>query len=138
MMVETYQVAALFALISGSVDGLLALTNRPISHRFRVGFRAGAGLGYLAWVAWLCGQWQWGQLVALLGAGALFNVVFRSWMNALRGMHPAYISASNRYDRWWMRRAVAAGLAANYGGHLAYLAEATVALLAALITQLLH
>lgn len=135
MMQNIYLVAVLFALISGSVDALMALTNRPISHSFRVGLRAGAGLGYLLWAAWLAGQWHWLQLVALLGAGALFSFVFRLWTNLLRGMHPAYISTSNRYDRWWMMRALEVDLTATYGGHLAYLAEGTVALVAALITQ---
>lgn len=137
MIIQVYLLAVLFALFSGSFDALLALGNRPISHRARVGIRAAAALAYLVWMVWAVGQWQPRLLLQVIGAGAAFVVAFRFWMNVLRTMHPAYISNSGRYDRWWMRQAEALGYNPSYGGQLAYTCESAVALIVAIIYTLI-
>jgi hypothetical protein len=136
MLTSVYLIMALAALLSGSIDALLIALNRRIGHGLRLGLRALFALAYIVLLAWLGCALQPRLLLMAVGAGALFSLVFRAWLNALRALPPTYMSTSNRYDSLWLRAAGALGMPAAFG-HLACIGEGAMALGVAIIYTLL-
>jgi hypothetical protein len=137
MIISIYIVMVLAAVLSGSLDALLIALDKRICHGFRLTVRALLAVAYIMFLGWLSYALQLRLALMALGAGALFTLVFRSWLNWLRDKPPAYISESNNYDTVWLRAAALLGLRPYHAGLLACICESALALTVAVIYTLL-
>lgn len=127
MITQLYIQCAIAAIFMGTLDALLAVTNKPIHHGIRTAVRIALGIAWALLVAIASGQHVWRLVAQLVGGAAVFAIVFRFWMNTIRDKATSYVSQSNLYDRVWLWIAPRFGYHFTFGGYFAYLVEATVA-----------
>lgn len=128
MIANICLVLALAAFLMGVIDSLLIDMHKAIIHALRgvIRFVLGGALFVALVVQWGLGA---GRVAAMmLGAAAVFSIVFRLSLNMFRLKSPPYLGMGALYDRMWLR--IGKSLLKNpaYGGWLVYIAESIVAL----------
>lgn len=115
-----------YAISEAKQDAETIAHHRPINHATELASRmtiAGLEAIGLMGLMWF-GSHSWLSVTSLIPIGwSAWVMTFRAVLNVERGLPLDYISASNRYDSWFIRAGEAIDVRA---GRLAYAVEALV------------